>query len=779
MGDIIDAIEDLHNKKVDAIRQLKDAEYNSIKQAWDGIVMPILEFIFGIFNFTDEDVYTTQVSTQRLIPDPQQNSITIAIMRAIATPGDIVDNIKFALLNNAVTSIARYQSYGENTYILGLPTTIAAFKEVNLAAVKDVLDILYSEPTTVIVGILSAPIPEVWVKYYLQENENYNETDGIIVKAGIDWTYDFFTEDGVTGEFTIYLVRTITTEYNLDTDPVHLVFRTHRATINTPVVGTINGTNPAIIFTTYSARITSSYEVTDTLGYLIPDNGHNVFYNITFELDSAPGENIYWLYERSLGTYPSLDGGADTGVDNTLMLPIVPLRENFVSITSAHASYVTSKKILKLVGIGFDDMVAGVEDNTDYIDFISDAFILFAINLYTTSYVGKRTLYVMWYNLFLHASIKQADYNSVPVDGDPVFNTISVEEENYNISLIFNYITQTLVVGNIGAVGTYETEFVILANDAYDPVDGTGGGVNSYAHFRWQYDATHYSELTVYGLFMTTLLLTTTGAFKVNIVELTDVAADQSSFIVPMSFTMFSGFTYKEKEALIYEAATMTLYASEYTHLDWYETERFNNFLSFVLQAVSIVLLISSWGTATTVSAGLWAIAEQLLIQYALSLVLKELLVAAGDNEDAQIAAILVYAVASYYGSGGSTGLTTAQTLLKVINVAIEAINIKTTLESDALQKEIDEFTKDSQQIQDEIDAAKDFLDRSKGIDPFDIYSIFLNNPYEAPEQFYDRACHTQNPGVKSLDQIESFHDNLLLLPEYSSSIDTTKLVNE
>ena len=67
---------------------------------------------------------------------------------------------------------------------------------------------------------------------------------------------------------------------------------------------------------------------------------------------------------------------------------------------------------------------------------------------------------------------------------------------------------------------------------------------------------------------------------------------------------------------------------------------------------------------------------------------------------------------------------------------------------------------------QEDLDNAKDLLDSSQGVDPLGIISAMRTDPYEAPEDFYQRTVHTGNPGVAVLTQVESYIDRMLELPE-------------
>jgi len=220
----------------------------------------------------------------------------------------------------------------------------------------------------------------------------------------------------------------------------------------------------------------------------------------------------------------------------------------------------------------------------------------------------------------------------------------------------------------------------------------------------------------------------------------------------------------------------MVIYSSDSIYLEWYETPAFASILSFVLQVVSIVLLFFSLGSSSSLSSTLWAIARQLLIAYALQLVLQELLIQAGDNDDARIAAIIAYAIASFYSTGGEGDMPLAETLLQLARVSTEAINIYVAIQAEDLAKEMASWTIDSEARQQEIDDARDGLafGKDSDIDFYEITQMQPIDPYMTPTQYYNLYAHSGNIGVQTLEQIKTYVDDKLILPQKVLGLEDT-----
>jgi hypothetical protein len=203
----------------------------------------------------------------------------------------------------------------------------------------------------------------------------------------------------------------------------------------------------------------------------------------------------------------------------------------------------------------------------------------------------------------------------------------------------------------------------------------------------------------------------------------------------------------------------MVIYAAEIVHLEYYQTAQFGSLMTIV----SFIIFIYT-GYDSSI---LWRkLAEQILIQYALTYLLQEGMKAAEGDETKQALLIIAYVAASYKLGGGKFDLTKAEDLFKAVQVFNNAFATKLTADQELLQEEMDSFDLEVKAMDERLKEAQDLLGEDYGIDPLYISSVFLNDSYENPDAFYKRTAHQGNPGVLSLDYANEYVERSLRLPE-------------
>jgi len=798
--DLSNAINDVGTSITNAVDRLTDDIGNFLGDVWHSIGYPVVEAIFNVLGFNDEDIYPIQVSTVKLLESEPSNGISLAVLRSIRENADMIPYLQHFLLTGPVNSLNLYTQYGRDTYTHGLPETVGGFRRIDNGEIDSIITGIEGEAITLVTSGLGFPPDIIWVKYYLQENESYTEDDSEIFKSPdpIAWIYDGFTEDG-GGDFIVDLQRDISgagTHDGLanaaaltDSGEAWTTDEWNGATIfNTTdgSSGTVTTNSATVITATLSGGTDNDWDISDaytitrnettTLGYPISPSDPESYYHAKYTLDSDPSYEKFWTYKRSLGTYADLEGGSATGIYHQAdMVPIVPLRKEFVSVNSDKTTqdYKTSKRLLDIINLDIEVLIEQIETNPD-ISSIEDVFVIFGINLYTETEVGKKALYSLFYNLYLYSDVTKAEWDAHPVDEDPIYNTFRVTEQSYNTVIKYDYISFTQNTGVIAEMHHYVIEVVVLDNTVYEEDEFgeviTQGAVNSYVLMKFQDSASTYFELKIHGMFSLVNIFTTAGFVKNHVVELSTDPIAMNNFIIPLPNHMFDGgaiggLTPHDGENLIYESMHMVMYASDHIHLEFYETPTFLNFVSFVLQVVAIVILVWSLGTAKDVSAALWIIAKQILIQYALTLILTYLLTEFADDEFAKYLIIAGYIYASSLNAS-SSNMQGAEALLFAVNAGTQAITIDLQLQQDQLQTEIDAFTVDAEEREEELEKARDLLPNNSGLELWELATYLPTNPYEDPNSFYIRTTHETNPGVLVLSQIENFHANLLVLPE-------------
>jgi len=698
------------------------------EDTWKSIGLPQVALLFNLLGYDDEEIYAVQSNTIPLMPEAVPNSLLAAVEFGTHHELDLVQQIKSVILTGAPITATHYHDYGESTYLHGLPVGRAAHTSVDVVELQSIIEAELGDTITILQATSGVPNEREWSLNWMRENDpqplsswEYLSVDQVKINYDLpEGLYNYF-------DAFLYGFENVNLHYKVDdtdTTPANYIFQTG-------------------IWTTGN-------------------------YFIVLYEDSA-GKTWYWLYHQGDGTYPSLDENTAAGLYDLDLLPIVPLMKEFENCNDPTApEYIaaedtTSREILNIVNMDYDLLIEQLNDNPD-IEHIQDAFFSFSMNVYSQTQGGLQALFLMFKNFQENAGISKASYEANP-DGASI-NIVRMEEQYFHSVLAFNWATSTEVSGTIAPVGEFASDVTILPNDT-PAEDGSGGKVNSYMLFQYQHSAGTYTEIKIHGMFGQSVILTVPGVFKTYTIELSTDEQMRSNFSIPLSLATLEFMDYTARDTVLYESLSLTIYAVDYVHLEWYETKKFMNLVSAALMIISFLILIFSWGSAKSVSASLWALAQQILVQYALKWALTELLIKYGDDDIAKTAIILAYLYFSGTLGGGGTDFFSAATLLELVT----AVNISIAVDMSILQDQIEDWTKTKEEKQEEIDAARDFLHSSDSlIDPFDVINVMYTNPYESPSDFYTRTVHTGNPGVATLSIIENFHDQALQLPELSAN---------
>jgi len=698
------------------------------EDTWKSIGLPQVALLFNLLGYDDEEIYAVQSNTIPLMPEAVPNSLLAAVEFGTHHELDLVQQIKSVILTGAPITATHYHDYGESTYLHGLPVGRAAHTSVDVVELQSIIEAELGDTITILQATSGIPNEREWALNWMRENDpqpvsnwEYLSVDQLqAYYAGPEGLYNYL-------DAFFYGFENVNIHYtadDTDTNPGNLIWNTG-------------------IWTTGN-------------------------YFIVLYEDSA-GKTWYWLYHQGDGTYPSLDENAAAGLYDLDLLPIVPLMKEFENCNDPAApEYIaaedtTSREILNIVNMDYDLLIEQLNDNPD-IEHIQDAFFSFSMNVYSQTQGGLQALFLMFKNFQENAGISKSSYEANP-DGASI-NIVRMEEQYFHSVLAFNWATSTEVSGTIAPVGEFASDVTILPNDI-PAEDGSGGKVNSYMLFQYQHSAGTYTEIKVHGMFGQSVILTVPGVFKTYTIELSTDEQMRSNFSIPLSLATLEFMDYTARDTVLYESLSLTVYAVDYIHLEWYETKKFMNLVSAALKIIGFLILIFSFGYAKSVTAALWALAQQILVQYALKWALTELLTKYGDDDIAKTAIILAYLYFSGTLGGSGTDFFSAATLLELVT----AVNVSIAIDTAALQDQIEDWTKTKEEKQEEIDAARDFLHSSDSlIDPFDVINVMYTSPYESPSDFYTRTVHTGNPGVATLAIIESYHDQALQLPELSAN---------
>lgn len=284
-----------------------------------------------------------------------------------------------------------------------------------------------------------------------------------------------------------------------------------------------------------------------------------------------------------------------------------------------------------------------------------------------------------------------------------------------------------------------------------------------------------YVEMIIMGLAHESRLTNPGGDFGTagpvqyvvtTIVDINDVTGSaDGKFFMPVSVQVLSKFNTIIQSEILYQSLTLVVTLYNETKLPWYADQS-------LMLAIRIVLMIATWGSSELWMQGFWEIVKQVVANYVIQLLIikaAEMLVEMIGGESALILAAIAAVVSAFAGSGGNTGigqLLNADTLMKAATIITDAV--KESIEDDylELQKEIEEEARLNKEREEELDDLLAELGPSYTMDMAKVsVRLELPNFNEKPSDFFNRSVHLTNPGVLSLDAIDSYIGNALTLP--------------
>jgi hypothetical protein len=368
----------------------------------------------------------------------------------------------------------------------------------------------------------------------------------------------------------------------------------------------------------------------------------------------------------------------------------------------------------------------------------------------------------------------------VAINLDDVYPFTSDPDPNYVGGTHREYVdplnTTNVPAGNEVTIGKVTKEIVI--GTSYD-IDGNAGAnydkINDhYLVIRKQLTINSYVEIVVMGPAHYTRLtgFHADGSPAPGVVySINDLASvENGKMFIPLSYEVTHRFNSIVRSQIFYESLTIVVHVFEAIKLKWY----LNPSLWII---VRIIVLIATWGNSEIWTQGLWEIAKQLAYNYLLGILVSEALMLLVDVIGGE-AALIIAAIAATYaivkGGGGDSAsnalfnLMSAQQLLQGATLLVQAVKESTQddfLRLETLAEEHLDYIEDEKERIEDLEALV-----SKGV-TIDLASSVTRQPiqdlYETPTDFFNRSVHLTNPGVLSLDTIDSYTNNTLVLPQY------------
>ena len=676
------------------------------------------------------------------IPTPFDDLVVLATLGNLSLPKEIVR----VNLQNVYRSSKKYLKYGSDTYMHGLPSESFSVTEA-FGYNQDVVDIvtINEAPEVVIHESLSVGVrdDEVYIMEYLQDHKGWNPVDNLVTHNGNTGTYQGYTEDTLNGIYEI--MYTYGTFDYINTD--------------------FGGTN----------------------------------YNFTYHYESTPTITRYWNYQSGLSTYPQLGvPPINTGTYTSAFYPIVAIRTagiNRQDVAGLEKDQVTS--MLDTLDVSLEALTDGIEDSDD-INEISDVFVEFSADVYSTSDAEVMYNYMFFKFLQANASQDRTDFDATrnlltpnpitpalgvngtfdPQNNIPVnFNTFTIVEGAYKKTYKFYYIESRTLTGTVGG-NDYSTSIVTRPDiTAVEYVSAGWSTLVSYNRnsviFRKQLTSTTYERLEVFGLTVDTELTyykhgTGTGSQYHNVSSEVLDADGTSNIRIPISHILITDLKLKERVDLLYRSMSMAINVVQRTYTAGWKTFIAAVFppIMAAFQIISLVMPMLA-AVAQGLTAAAIAIVDFILTSYVFDSVFTFLV----TKLDGVLGDILAVALFIYKGIDGKSSfeslhnMLTADVLVDAVTAITKIKQIELVEDFETLQEEYDEFNTELKDRQEEQDILTDGL-----VDNSDLLAGLIERTpqffaYEDANSYYERAVHDKNAGVATKQFASTYVARMLTLP--------------
>lgn len=495
---------------------------------------------------------------------------------------------------------------------------------------------------------------------------------------------------------------------------------------------------------------------------------------------------VCFTYKAGEGTYPEIDTLYDDSYQGLgSFFPWAYFRNGKQKIDEDKNSeeYKTTKKMVKYLGIDYDQMSEAINTNPD-IGTVENAILYMGVPPVSTNPIECEYLFDFFKKVYYECGLKGIKFGSPllsegmqSIQNLRVYRPfyLRIQDARFTISIGIRNATRKLIAGNIGSIGSCTTtlEHSEERNTYQDPD-------TMYPHtvvtpvtkhiYRKQTSATIYEEIAIYQL------VTQYHLNGLSAKYFTTSDKDGELLYIPLDFSITEKYGTRDREELYARSLHFIFNSVDRIKIKWYQSDWFQ----FVLIAAAVVITVftgfSDGGqglafvTALADSAymlaasiAIKALAYGFLINQALQLFVKLV-----GPELAIALTIVAIAYLGYLKSGGEaiSLLPSADKLLQVVNGLFKAT-------SDVMQQALLGLKEDAEAFQTEVETKNKLLEEANDllwVDPI-LKPIMLFG--EKPEQYFYRTVHSGNIGAKSFDHVHDFVGTSLRLP---TLMDTDRL---
>lgn len=705
--------------------------------------------------FSSKTRINVDVVTNPLIDKQDRQDFTKnAILRGTLGNQGVSNSLLEASLGGTAAVVEGfYKKYLRGSYI-SLPRGQGFFDGVTDTEAKALIESTIGEPVTILEFITSGPSATASGLHYLQEVYGINLSTNEILKPIDEEEAEYYF---VTAEFVFE---------DVDGNG-KLVGETTVLTIKYTKI--LDGES-----TLHELHINNPYGFKNTI-YLV------AYY--TLDSDDS-GKKYIFVKDISNGTNDVLNVGSFSRLDD--YYPIVTIRkakENTVD-TAPKEKIKEINRALSHMNLTLEEITDGVMGGSSENDpeQMHDVFLMYAADLHSED---KHTIEYL-YHYFKDLSYTQASskaefdhwFEDIYTRNRPKQTTLRIVQDNFDVSLVFNYIDVRVKTGKLKNPNKVDRVFTVADPIKAPPsIFGFDFGIKetemSTVLFRKQISETHYEEVLVHGLMHVHEVYNNHVAVRTikNSLDEKNTRDDDKAFFLPVSRNILRKMSGLKRHQVLQDTLCVTVYAVQKTKVKWYQRGVFRWVVMIVLVVVAVFSgqwqLPASWAAAGALAVSFLV---DLVVGYIVGLILKpvliEILQAIGVDDGFFIMVVAVLAAMFYQVDLVSIVADVAVSTVDVAFALAGAFQEVVGQELLSIQAEIDSLLNSMDAFEKEMESIYNQL----GYTSFDYYAITEQNRIrlEQPNEFFARTLN-KNPGILALDQVTYFVQSKLQLPKYNT----------
>lgn len=488
--------------------------------------------------------------------------------------------------------------------------------------------------------------------------------------------------------------------------------------------------------------IMSAYLVDGQVRYFTGDFGTGEYPNI---------DSIY-ITEAEFGEfYPRMYGRLDSK----------NLADDSLKETEAYKS---SQNFWRNTDLDWASWVSQLDESLEDKDKITQAFVSAVVPANTQDDDQIEYLFKWFKKVYLSRPVGRTDsvqelYRDRKVDfiNNSVRDgmTLVIADKAYTQKLSFSHIGYATVVGTIGEVGTFKSEYSSsrASQNIFNPLRIK---VHQYSY---QVTEDTYEVISVYGLSSTEVVR---GG------NVTVAAGEDENLLIPLDRTMSQEMNPRDYEYVMARSLHLIVNTLQVVKTKWYQRGAFK----LVMMVAAAVMSVFTAGQSLTVVNILIAMAASVAVGAVIGVVAKLAVKLGIKVEIVMAVAVITVVLAGYahFKDVEQVAGIAATTINQVSNAALMLQAKMRELEMASLAKsmiaESQEFENKMQELQDlkdELGADRQLLDNALWISPA-TSQVFLNLG-ESPDDYYTRTIHAGFMGTAVIDVTLGIVENSLKLP--------------